>query len=97
MYIECGKYTLKTDQYKNMWIDEKYMGETKDGVPKESIRRVSGYMTNISNLTQDFLEKRLYGSDETEIVGVLEQLKQAQEDINLIAKQYMEVKKSGKV
>ena len=97
MDIECGKYTLKTDQYKNMWIDEKYMGETKDGVPKESVKRVSGYMTNISNLTQDFLEKRLYGSDDTEIVGVLEQVKQAQEDINLIDKQYMEVVKSVKV
>ena len=61
MDIECGKYTLKTDQYKNMWIDEKYMGETKDGVPKESVKRVSGYMTNISNLTQDFLENVYMG------------------------------------
>ena len=80
-----------------MWIEEKYMGETKDGEPKESIRRVSGYMTKIDNLTKDFLEKRLYGSDETEIVGVLEQLKQAQKDIIAIADKYKEVSNNGKV
>lgn len=97
MDINCGKYILKIDQYKNMWIEEKYMGENKDGEPKEYVRRVSGYLTNIHNLTQDFLEKRLYGSDETEIVGVLEQLKQAQLDIDLIVKKYEEVKSSGKV
>ena len=73
------------------------MGENKDGESKEYTRRVSGYLTNINNLTQDFLEKRLYGSDETEIVGVLEQLKQAQLDIDLIVKKYEEVKSSGKI
>ena len=44
MKIDCGKYILQTDSFKNMWIEEKYMGETKDKEPKEATRRVSGYL-----------------------------------------------------
>ena len=91
MKIDCGKYILQTDSFKNMWIEEKYMGETKDKEPKEATRRVSGYLNNIESLSKDFLEKKLYGSDEEQIVNVMNELKQAQNDIDLIVKKYKEV------
>lgn len=90
MKIDCGKYILQTDDLKNMWIEEKYMGETKDGTPKEATKRVSGYLTNIHNLAHDFLEKRLYGAEEENIKCVLDALCQAQNDIDEIVRKYKE-------
>lgn len=90
MKIDCGKYILQTDDLKNMWIEEKYIGMAKDKTPKEATKRVSGYLTNIYALAQDFLEKRLYGADEENIKEVLDVLCQAQKHIDEIVRKYKE-------
>jgi hypothetical protein len=92
MKIECGKYILLTDSLENMWIKEKYMGETKDGQPKESTRRVSGYLTKIDSLAHDFLNKGLYGADVDNMNDLLAKMVELQRDIDEICKKYKEEK-----
>lgn len=90
MKIDCGKYILQTDSFKNMWIEEKYMGETKDKEPKESTRRVSGYLMNIHDLAQDFMEKGFYGADVDNMNDLLAKLRMLQDEIDIIANKYNE-------
>ena len=96
MKIECGKYILLTDSLKNMWIEEKYMGETKSGQPKEYTRRVSGYVNKIDKLANDFMNKGFYGADVDNVKDLLAKLVELQQDIDTICKKYKE-NKSGKI
>lgn len=92
MRIECGKYILQTDSFENMWIEEKYIGETKDGKPKEATKRVSGYLTKIDALAHDFLNKGLYGADVDNMNDLLAKLVELQGGIDEICKKYKEEK-----
>ena len=96
MKIECGKYILLTDSLENMWIEEKYMGETKDGQPKEYTRRVSGYVNKIDKLANNFINRGFYGADVDNMNDLLEKLVELQQDIDTICKKYKE-NKSGKI
>ena len=88
MRIDCGKYILLTDVNENMWIEEKFMGKDKDDNPKESTRRVSGYLTKFHQLADDFTHKYICGGDEENIYEVLANLKEAEQEIKIIAESY---------
>ena len=88
MRIECGDYVLQTDSMENMWIEEKFIGETKDKKPKESFRRVSGYLTRFSDLAEDFIHKELCKSGADDMKQVVIDLSKAEQTIRDLADCY---------
>ena len=61
MNIEVGSYVLKSDGL-SMWIEQKYIGKSKDGKEKESVKRVTGYLPTFQMLLQNFVQHKVRSS-----------------------------------
>ena len=76
MRIEIGKYVLYSDKL-SLWICEKYevrKKKTKEPTGKIGERRITGYVTSLQRLLENFRAKKIGGSDAENIEELLEAL-----------------------
>lgn len=81
MRIECGDYTLKSDQM-NFWIEKKKTSK-KSGDEYGDI--VTGYCPTIPHLLNSFAERKFRGSDATNMKELMQELKDAESDLKALA------------
>ena len=92
MKIESGKYILYTDSNENHWIEEQYEFETKNKEGnkeiKQGYRRIAGYVSTFAQLSKDFLKRKFASDDSGELETVLENLVQAEKEIDELYLKY---------
>lgn len=83
MRIEVGKYVLYSDKW-SMWICEKYevrKKKTKEPTGKIDERRITGYVTSLPRLLENFRTKKIGDSDAESIEELLEVLNDTYADM----------------
>lgn len=86
MNIECGRYTIHSDNF-CMWITER-VETKKDGKPtgKYAERVVAGYVETPVALMEDFIDKKTRNSDATTLKELLKDMAKAEKDVKAIIK-----------
>lgn len=85
MKIEVGNYIINSEG-RSMWIEEKFIGKTRNKEERESVRRVTGYLTSFKALLMDFAEMKIKTSDAKTVEELLSDMAKAEEDLISIAK-----------
>ena len=83
MNIEVGSYVLKSDGL-SMWIEKKYIGKSKDGKEKESVKRVTGYLPTFQMLLQNFVHK-VRDSEAANVQEILNDLAAIEKELHVLA------------
>lgn len=79
MEIKVGKYTLRSDKF-SMWLEEEYVSQEEKTKGKLMTKQVAGYCCSWKSLLDDFIDKKIEGSDAQSIKELIEVIKQAVED-----------------
>ena len=85
MDVRIGKFIIRSDAY-CMWIDEEYTGKTRGGEEKLYTRQVAGYVRNFEQLLENFLEKRMRGSDARDVEAVLKEFAKCEGELRGLIK-----------
>ena len=83
MDVKVGRFIIRSDAY-CMWIDEEYEGKTKGGEVKVATRQVAGYVATFQQLYEDYMAKKMRGSDATEVKEVLKKFADCEKEIKLM-------------
>ena len=73
MKIECGVYTIHSDQW-SMWINQKVKTKTKDAKNEYTEVRIAGYSPNAEMLLTDFIENKCRRSGATTVKELLKDI-----------------------
>lgn len=84
MNIEVGSYVLKSDGL-SMWIEKKYIGKSKDGKEKESVKRVTGYLPTFQMLLQNFVQHKVRDSEAVNVQEILNDLAAIENELHVLA------------
>lgn len=86
MNIECGRYTIHSDAF-CLWITERC--ETKkEGVStgKYTDKLVAGYVQNLEELMDDFIDRKTRNSDAVKLKELLKDIAKAEKNAKEIVK-----------
>lgn len=84
MNIEVENYILKSDGL-SMWIEQKYMGKSKDGKDKEYVKRVTGYLPTFQMLFRSFVQRKIRGSEASNMQEILKDLAEVEKELHVLA------------
>lgn len=84
MNIEVENYILKSDGL-SMWIEQKYIGKSKDGKDKEYVKRVTGYLPTFQMLFQSFVQRKVKGSEAADMQEILKDLAEVEKELHILA------------
>lgn len=80
MRIECGVYTICSDEY-CMWITQKIKAKSKNAKKEYSEVRVAGYSRNVEQLLKSFLEGRCRRSGAKDVKTLLKDIDKRDKDL----------------